>query len=116
MATLKEQMQADMSVFINTDEFAVAVTYVSPTGLQTTGNAVIAATEALGQQDAGQAALGTATIPQTMVDAVGGEAPAAGARIIETATGCEWRVDNVLSHDGVAWRLAVSSDHRAVMR
>lgn len=108
MATFAEQLATDMSVFCNTGEFAVAVTYVKRAGGQADGSAVITWTADLAAQDPGQAAVGTAVVSNALVAAAGSGDPGRGDHLIETATGGRIDVDQVVSHDSWAWRLAVS--------
>lgn len=109
--TLKTQMQADLTILFNTNEFAETVTYkVNDTGATKPIAAIIDISADLGVTAQGRGMTGTATIKGSDI---------ARPEIYDemtTTTGRIWRVESIIGGDGITWNLFVTSDNRAVPR
>jgi len=99
--TLKAQIESDLPVFFNTDEFASSVVYNG-----NTGTGILTKQQDLAQSETGQSQFATLTIRKSFV---------ADPTIYDTIVvdGITWRVNTVLKSDDYASTLMIEAEIRS---
>jgi hypothetical protein len=108
--TLATQMTTDLSVFFNTDEFAVSGTYtVFSSSATSTVSVIVANAYDLTPNATGMGAGAVITIKATDI---------AQPEVYDTITvsGVVYRVDSIISGDKDVWQLSCSTDQRPLPR
>jgi hypothetical protein len=108
--TLKTQMVSDMSVFINTDEFATAIIYAgsSINAIVDYGNA---AEDNIFQSDHPSGS--TVDVCEIEVKVADVASPAYRDEVVIGST--TWYMRKIISGDGITWLLRLETDERPVL-
>lgn len=102
MTTMKEYMELDKSVILNTDEFAVSITLSNGSVIK----GIVKYGEVMGSFDlGGQAAMATVRVAVS-------DFPNPTRYDTITISSVEWRIESHDSGDHVYWMLTVSRDRR----
>ena len=108
--TLSAQMLADLSVFFNTDDFAITVTHKTPGAkYNTTFPAIFDRTQDLAGFDLYQSQCDLGVLTMKLSDV-----PSAtyGRGDLYQIAGVTWRCEQVLRTDGYVIEMALSTDRR----
>ncbi len=106
--TLKSMIAADNAVFLNTNDFAETITYVTVAGASSSVSAIVQRGADLGQNTFGLSGYLTITLARTAV---------ANPQVHDTLTiadGTTARVESVINGDADMWTILAASDPRPI--